>query len=286
MSLVTMKEIMNDAEAKQYAVPAFNAYNMETVGCMVDSAVKLKAPIIIQVYSRLFNSDRAKQIAAVVKATADLAPVPVALHLDHGSGESDVVRAIRFGYTSVMLDASQLPLEQNMEATAAMARICKYVGIPVEGELGHVGSANDDLDGQMFTDPTEAQKFCQATQIDTLAVMVGTAHGLYKKEPQLDIERIARIKQLTGVPLVLHGGSGVPDQQLQAAIRAGIRKINFATDICCAYLNGVRETTTANNMVWSQALDLFAEQPMRKVSAFIEAKIQLLGADQRVKGGC
>jgi ketose-bisphosphate aldolase len=285
MSLVTMNTIMNDAEAKGYAVPAFNAYNMETVGCMVDTAVKLKAPLIIQVYSRLFNSDRARQIAAVVKEMAGSAPVPVALHLDHGSGESDVVRAVRFGYTSVMIDASKLPLAQNIETTAAMVRICKYIGISVEGELGHVGNANDQIDEQVFTVPEEAAEFCKATKLDLLAVMVGTAHGIYRKEPQLDIERIARIKQVAGVPLVLHGGSGVPDEQLQAAIRAGVRKINFATDICCAYLDGVKTTTTADTMVWSQALDLFAQLPIKKVAAFIEAKIQLLEADHRVKGG-
>jgi fructose-bisphosphate aldolase class II len=285
MPLVTMKELMDDAAIKGYAVPAFNAYNMETVSCMVDSAVKLKAPLIIQVYSRLFNSDRAKLIAAMVREKVGPASVPVALHLDHGGCESDVVRAIRFGYTSVMIDVSTLPLEQNIAATAAIVRVCQSVGIPVEGELGHVGSTKDDPAGQEFTDPAEAQKYCRATQVDSLAVMVGTAHGIYKKAPKLDIERIKRIKQLTGKPLVLHGGSGVPDEELKAAIRAGVSKINFATDICCAYLAGVKELTTSSDMVWSQALDLFAEHPMQKVSAFIEAKIQLLEADHRVKGG-
>ena len=171
-----------------------------------------------------------------------------------------------------MIDCSTLELEQNIEGTKKIVDMCSHIGIAVEGELGHIGSVNDDK-MSAYTDVEEAKTFVQKTGVGALAVMVGTAHGHYKQAPVLDIERIAGIKKATGIPLVLHGGSGVPDDQIKAAVAAGIRKINFGTDVCCSFLNKVFDTS--RDIV---AIDLFMKDAVQNIKKFGLEKIELLGA--------
>lgn len=273
--LVSFTEILNMAEKGGYAIPAFNVYNMETVMGVIAAAEAGRAPVILQCYSRLFTNEEGYYLAPVILAAAKKASVPVCFHLDHGAGEREVERALRAGATGIMIDASTLPLEENIAATRAVCDRCGYVGVGVEGELGHIGSTKDEKVSD-YTDPAEAARYAAETGIAAMAIMVGTAHGRYKQAPKLDIDRIRTIKQLTGLPLVLHGGSGVPDEEITAAIAAGIRKINFGTDLCYSFLDAVFATSREK-----VAIDLFMKEAVASVSAFATSKIRLLGAAGR-----
>lgn len=270
--LVTLKEILKIAEDGKFAVPAFNVYNMETVMGCIEAAEEAKAPVILQSYSRLFTQGSAYYLAPIILAAAQKASVPVCFHLDHGASEQETTRAIRYGATGVMIDASAFDFDKNVEITKRVVETASYIGIDVEGELGHVGTVNDDAMDE-FTEPEQAKEFVEKTGVAALAVLVGTAHGRYKKPPKLDIARIADIKAATGIPLVLHGGSGIPDDQIIASINAGIRKINFGTDICYSFLDGVFEVDRS-----TVAVDLFMKEPIACVKKFALSKIELLGA--------
>lgn len=273
--LVSFTEIINMAEKGGYAIPAFNVYNMETVMGVIAAAEAERAPVILQCYSRLFTNEEGYYLAPVILAAAKKASVPVCFHLDHGAGEREVERALRAGATGIMIDASTLPLEENIAATRAVCDRCGYVGVGVEGELGHIGTTKDEKVSD-YTDPAEAARYAKETGIAAMAIMVGTAHGRYKQAPKLDIDRIRTIKQLTGLPLVLHGGSGVPDEEITAAIAAGIRKINFGTDLCYSFLDAVFATSREK-----VGIDLFMKEAVASVSAFATSKIRLLGAAGR-----
>jgi ketose-bisphosphate aldolase len=273
--LVSLKEILTIAENGNFAIPAFNTYNMETVMGIIEAAEQEKAPVIIQSYSRLFNSDNGYYLSPIILAASKKASVPVCFHLDHGETELEVLRGIRYGCSGIMIDASNLSLNGNIKMTKKVISMCSSVGIPVEGEIGHVGSVNDDSMGE-FTTVEEAKEFVEKTGVDALAILVGTAHGRYKKRPNLDIQRIKDIHSAVDTFLVLHGGSGVPDNQIRSAIGAGIRKINFGTDVCYSFLDSVFETS--RDIV---AVDLFMKDPIASVKAFALEKIKLLGADNR-----
>lgn len=273
--LVEFSEILEIAEKGGFAIPAFNVYNMETVMGIVEAAEELHAPIIIQSYSRLFASKEAYYLAPIVLAAAKKATVPICFHLDHGAGDKEITRALRYGCTGIMTDNSMLPLDENIAFTKEIAERCAYLGIGVEGELGHIGSVNDEK-MSAYTDVDEAKRFVEETGVKALAVMVGTAHGHYKQAPVLDIERIKAIKAATGILLVLHGGSGVPDDQIKAAVAAGIRKINFGTDVCCSFLDKVFETS--RDII---AIDLFMKDTIESVKKFGMTKIKLLGAENK-----
>ncbi len=273
--LVNLKEILDIAEKGKFAVPAFNVYNMETVMGVFEAAEELNAPVIIQSYSRLFTNKEAYFLAPIVLAAAKKAKVPVCFHLDHGAGYKEVAKAVRYGASGVMIDGSAYEFEKNVEMTKNVCEICNALDIPVEGELGHVGSVNDDSMGE-FTKVEEAEEFVKRTGVSALAVLVGTAHGRYKKAPKLDIERIRDIKEAVKIPLVLHGGSGVPDDQLLSAVDAGIRKINFGTDVCYSFLDKVFETS--RDLV---AIDMFMKDAIESVKNFAMSKIKLLGAENK-----
>ena len=274
--MVSFDEILKIAEKKDFAIPAFNIYNMETVMGVIEAAEELRSPVILQSYSRLFTNKEAYFVAPIVKAAAEKASVPVCFHLDHGAGEREVTRALRYGATGIMIDNSTLPLEENVAATKTIVEKCGYVGVCVEGELGHIGSTSDEKLSE-YTDVGEAERFVNETGVRALAIMVGTAHGHYKQAPVLDIERIAAIKKATGAALVLHGGSGVPDDQIVKAINAGIRKINFGTDVCCSFLNSVFGVSRDKI-----AIDMFMKEPIEAVKNFAMSKIKLLGAENKV----
>jgi len=280
MPLISLAEILADAGRGCYAVPAFNCYNAETVDAVFAAAEAARSPVIVQVYNRLFHSNDAANVAVCAVAAASKSKLPVALHLDHGAGEMEVLRAIRLGYTSVMIDGSELGFEANIEKTATITRLAAHVGVSVEAELGHVGRADQEMDRSAFTDPDEAAEFVSRTKVDALAVMVGSAHGTYKVEPKLDIARIAAIKAKTGVPLVLHGGSGIPDVEIRAAVAAGIRKINVATDVCQAFYSAFRGLP-ADDPAFSKPLDVFMKLVKEKLSAFMADRIAVFGSGGR-----
>lgn len=277
--LTGFKEILHMAETGGYAVPALNVYNMETVMGCIAAAEAERAPVILQVYPRLIKEEAGYYLAPVVLAAAKKAAVPVCFHLDHGPSELEVIRALRYGATGIMLDGSALPVEENIALTRRAVEICAHAGVAVEGELGHVGTASDDTMDE-FTEPEEAKRFVDATGVTALAVLVGTAHGRYTKPPKLDMERIGAIRAAAAIPLVLHGGSGIPDEQIRAAIRAGIRKINFATDICYAFLDAVEAGLQQPGR--AVAVDNFMKAPIQAVMRFAREKIALTGAGGRI----
>ena len=273
--LVSFEEILDIAVKGNFAVPAFNAYNMETVMGVMEAAEEANAPVIIQSYSRLFTNEEGYFVSPIILAAAKKTSVPICFHLDHGAGTTEVTRALRYGATGIMIDKSALPLEDNIAETKKIVNMCAAVGVQVEGELGHVGSVNDESMAE-YTNVDEAVRFVNETGVAALAVLVGTAHGRYKQAPVLDIERISDISKATTLPLVLHGGSGVPDEQIIAAVKAGIRKINFGTDVCYSFLDKIFETS--RDLI---AIDIFMKDAIKSVKAFAMSKIELLGAKDK-----
>lgn len=271
--LVGFKEILENAEKGGYAVPAFNVYNMETVMGVAAAAEKLRAPVIMQFYSRLATTGFADYLAPVILEAAQKASVPVCMHLDHGAGYDAAAIAVRRGATGIMVDFSALSMEENIRKTALAVKICDALSIGVEGEIGHIGKASDGVCTQ-YTTAEEAEKYVSQTGVAALAAAVGTAHGRYKQATRLALERIREIKEAIKIPLVLHGGSGVPDDQIAAAVAAGIRKMNFGTDLCYAFLDACRAADS--DVV---AIDLFMRRPIESVCAFAESKIKVLGAE-------
>ena len=275
--LVNLKTILDMAEKGGYAIPAFNVYNMESVIGVLAAAEEMKAPIIMQVYPRLMKEETGYFLSPVIKAAAEKASVPVCFHLDHGPSELETTRSIRYGATGIMLDGSTLPFEENIALTKRVVENCSYLDIQVEGELGHVGMTSDENEDE-FTTAKDAKRFVEETGVACLAVAVGTAHGRYKKPPKLDIERIREIrKETNNVPLVLHGGSGVPDDEIKKAVAAGIRKMNFATDICYAFLDTCLEELQIPQR--AIAIDTFMKKPIEAVKDFCITRIKLVSAD-------
>ena len=274
--LYNLKQILDLAEKDGYAVPAFNVYNVETVMAVLKAAEEARSPVIMQLYSRLVTTGISDFVCPVVLEAAKKATVPVCLHLDHGSGEDAVTIALRNGMTGIMIDYSTLDLDANIAGTKKVVEMCNLVGVQVEGELGHIGKAAEGVSNQ-FTEVKDAVKYVNETGVTALAVQVGTAHGRYKQAPVLAIDRIREIKEATGVHLVLHGGSGVLDDQIKAAVAAGIRKMNFSTDLCYTFIENVQKQD--KNKV---AIDLIMKEPIEEVKKFCLSKIDVLGSRNRV----
>ena len=237
MALVSMKEMLCSARREKWAVGAFNVANYETALGVFKAAEAEKSPVIIQVYMRLFTSEKAWDLAGTLLRLARRSNQPIALHLDHGETLEQVASAIRAGYTSVMLDGSRLPFEENAAVTALASRLAHGAGVSAEGEIGHVAQGDETA----LTSVEEAVAFAEKTQVDALAVSIGTAHGYYKAEPRLDIDRCKAIAEaLPDLPLVLHGGSGTPLEAVWQSIQNGISKVNIATEYMDTYLKSSR----------------------------------------------
>jgi len=268
--LVGLREILCMAQKENKAVPAFNVYNLETLMGVAQAAEESGSPVILQVYSRLFTQGSAQFLAPAILEQAKTLSVPAAFHLDHGAGIPEVTKALRYGASGVMIDGSAYDFERNVEMTCTAVSLAKIYGVSVEGEIGHVGLAADGVTGD-YTTVEEAVSFAKATGVDALAVQVGTAHGRYKKAPKLAIDRIGEISEATGLPLVLHGGSGIPDEEVRKSVKAGIRKVNFGTDVCYAFLDQV--FATSRDKV---AVDVFMKDAIASVAAYAKGRIALL----------
>lgn len=250
MALVPVTELLQKADQGRYAVGAFNANNMEIVQAIIEAAEKENAPVIMQASQGAIKYAGLEFITGMVRIAAEASHVPVALHLDHGTDFEQIVKCIRSGFTSVMYDGSKLPLEENIAITRKVLEIAKPIGVSVEAELGRIGGTEDDIHVSdkevLYTDPEEAKYFVEQTGVESLAIAIGTAHGQYKGEPKLDFERLAKIKELINIPIVLHGSSGVPDEAITKAIELGVCKINIDTNIREAFVGKMRDVI-ANN---------------------------------------
>ena len=243
MAFVSTKELLLGAQSGHYAVGAFNVENMEMVQAVIAAAEEMSAPVILQTTPSTVKYAGLDLFFANVKTVASAVAVPVALHLDHGNSFDLAVQAIRKGYTSVMIDGSHQAFEDNIALTKSVVAVARPNDIPVEAELGKVGGKEDDLqsDGDTNTDPQQAAEFVQRTGIDSLAVAIGTAHGFYHGTPKLDKERLSQIRAVVDIPLVLHGASGLSDQDVIDCIQRGICKVNFATELRVAFTDAIKE---------------------------------------------
>lgn len=248
--LVTGKEILAHADKNSYAVGAFNMNNMEIIQAIATAAQETQSPVIMQASQGAIKYAGIDYIATMGKLVAKRIDVPVVIHLDHGTDFEEIMSCIRNGFSSVMIDASKYTLDENIKRTKEIVKIAHTVGVSVEAEIGKIGGTEDqvhvDEADATYTDPQEAKIFVEETGVDSLAIAVGTAHGVYKGEPKIDFDRIAEIDSLVDVPLVLHGSSGVDYPSLKKAISKGIAKINIDTDIRAAFATTVRDFTKAN----------------------------------------
>lgn len=230
-------DVLKNAQSGNYAVAAFNVYNLETVQAAISVAEKENQPVIIALGERYFPTVNVEGFAAMVKAMAEKVSVPVALHLDHAYEKESIIRAIRCGFTSVMFDGSAYDLEENMRRTKEIVEIAHMAGVSVEAEIGSLarGAFSDEEEGDgTLTDPQSAKEFVAETGVDFLAAAIGTVHGMYKGEPKVDLDLLESIRQAVDVPLVLHGGSGTPDEIIKKAVQSGICKINVNTEVSMA----------------------------------------------------
>jgi len=254
MAFITTKEMLKDAQKGRYGIGAFNANNMEIIQAIIETAEEEKAPVILQASQGAIKYAGLDMIVAIVKVMAEKAKIPVALHLDHGTDYYQNIKCLRAGFTSLMYDGSKLPFDENVEMTKKVVEMAHACDIPVEAELGQIGKMGDsDEPGvalervkESMAVPEEAAKFVELTGIDFLAAAVGTIHGCRTPFAKLDIPRIERIRELTGVPLVLHGASGANDEEVKKGIAAGICKINIDTRIRMKFTEKMGEIIRTN----------------------------------------
>ena len=280
MAYVTSEKMLLDAQKGGYAVGAFNAENMEMVKAIIAAAEELNAPVMIQTTGGTIKYGGERTYAAIVRAEAKKASVPVCLHLDHGPSMEMAERCLVAGYSSVMIDGSKVPFEENVTISKQVADMAKAVGIPCEAELGKVGGKEDDTvagDGDIYTDPQEAREFAERTGITSLAVGIGTAHGFYKGIPVLDVERLSQIRAVVDIPLVLHGASGLTDEQVRECVKRGICKVNFATELRKAFTDAVRAYLAENPDAYDPKT--YSKAAMEAVKEQVKARMLVCGCD-------
>lgn len=281
--LVSGKQLLLDAQKNGYAVGAFNVENMEMVQAVVEAAEEMRSPVILQTTPSTIKYAGVDYYYANALAAAKRASVPVVMHLDHGNSFELAVQAFHAGYTSIMIDGSKESLEDNIALSRAVAEVCHTADVSVEAELGKVGGKEDDLDGgegNPYTDPKEAARFARETGVDSLAVAIGTAHGVYKGTPKVDVDRLREIRREVDIPLVLHGTSGVPDEVVLECIDSGICKVNYATDLRIAFTKGVKGLLTEV----PEAFDpkKYCGRGREEVKQYVMNRIELCGSGGRL----
>ncbi len=273
----TSKEMILAAQRGGYAVPAFNFENMEMVQAILAAAEETGSPVLLQTTPSTIKYMTLRQAYAMVKAEADAVRVPVSLHLDHCESYEGVCAALEAGYSSVMIDASKLDYEENIALTQKTVQAARERGVPVEAELGTVGGKEDGHSAAIaYTDPAQAVDFFQRTGVDLFAVAIGTAHGFYKGEPKLDFELLQTIAGLISAPLVLHGGSGIPDEMIRKTIDLGICKVNFATELRAAMTAAVRQALEDEGIIDPKKFMGPGREAVRQLCIH---KIKLCGSD-------
>lgn len=281
MYLVSNREMLQQAQRGGYAVPAFNVHNLETVQAVAETAAEMSSPVIMAGTPGTFSYAGTDYLVEICQAAARRYNLPLALHLDHHEEMDDIESKVRQGVRSVMIDGSHLPFAQNIALVRQAVKLCHRYGVSVEAELGRLGGQEDDLlvdsADSFFTDPMAAKEFVEATGIDSLAVAIGSAHGLYQGEPKLDFARLEKIRQRVDIPLVLHGASGIPEAMIARAIALGVCKVNVATELKIAFADAVKG-------YFSQHPD--ANDPRKYITpgklamkAVVAEKIRICGSD-------
>ncbi len=277
--LVNMNDVLLPAKKAGYGVGFFNAVNIEMARAVIEEAEELKSPVMVGTAEILLPVTELREVAEYLIPMAENASVPVCVHYDHGLTFERCMEALKLGFTSVMYDCSTASYDENISNLAEMVKICHGMGVTVEGELGHVGDNEGagklEKPSDYYTDPDEAMDFVERTGIDSLAVAVGNAHGDYKFPPKLDFERIRTISEKTGIPLVLHGGSGLADDDFRTAVKEGVCKVNIFTDIDKAGALGIEEGIK-NGVKTVTGLIPYEIEAMKKQ---VRNKIMLFGSD-------
>ncbi|QHA93663.1 ketose-bisphosphate aldolase [Bacillus sp. N1-1] len=249
--LTTMEKLLRVAYREKFAVGSFNIANSEFIKAVIQSAERENSPAILQIHPNEIDL-MGDEFAAYCIQASQRASVPIVIHLDHGRDIDDVVRAIRNGFTSIMIDGSHLPYEENVEITRAAVKIAHAQNVSVEGELGTIGNTGTSSEGSseeiLYTDPDQAKDFVERTNVDTLAIAIGTSHGIYpkSKRPKLQIDRLSQIKEKVNVPLVLHGGSDNSEEDIRESTKYGIGKINLSSEMKRAFFTELRKTLDNN----------------------------------------
>ncbi|ELZ5940177.1 tagatose bisphosphate family class II aldolase [Providencia stuartii] len=280
MYLISNREMLKKAQYRGYAVPAFNVHNLETVQVVVETAAAMSSPVILAGTPSTFTYAGLEYMVSICREAARVNRLPIALHLDHHEEYDDICHKVRAGIRSVMIDGSHFAFEQNIKTVKKVVKYCQNYDVSVEAELGRLGGQEDDLvvdsKDSFYTDPMAAKEYITRTGIDSLAVAIGSAHGLYHGEPHLDFERLAAIKQQVDIPLVLHGASGIPENMIKRAISLGVCKVNVATDLKIAFADAVKahfaEHPDAND---PRKYITPGKEAMRKV---VESKITICGS--------
>ncbi len=284
MGLIAGSVILKKAQEGKYAIGAFNFNNLEFLQAIIEAAEELSSPVILQVSEGGMKYMGLSFLEGVVREVLPKVKVPVAIHLDHGSHFDVVVSAIRIGFTSVMIDASKKPFDENVKITREVVKVAHAVGVSVEAELGKIMGTEEHVKvaetEAVFTDPEEALKFVELTEVDSLAVAIGTAHGIYKGKPKLDFERLSKIRKRVEVPLVLHGASGVPLDDVKRAISLGICKVNIDTDLRIAFRNKVEEIVLSQkDQIDPRKILGPAKEAVKEV---VKEKIKAFGSEGRM----
>ena len=271
--LVNLNEVLRDAREKKYGVGLFNTIDTDMLEAVISAAEELRAPVIIGTGEVLLPAGELKLITPSILAAAKRATVPVVVHYDHGLTFDRCMEALQLGFSSIMFDGSAGDYEKNIEDTREIVKIAHSFGATVEGEIGHVGQAdtNDNDVGELYTKVDEAMDYVVRTGVDALAVAIGTAHGAYKSKPKLDLNRLHDIHNALDIPLVLHGGSGLTDEDFRNSISNGISKVNIFTDICLAGNRAMKEGLEQNLAYWeirNHKVELIREEVKKKMLGF------------------
>lgn len=281
MSLVSSVELLARAQRDGFAVGAFNVENMEMVQAVLEAAARLSAPVILQTTSSTLRYASPEIFHGMASAAAEKAGVPVSLHLDHGASPALCMACVEAGYTSVMIDGSHLPFDENIAVTREVVAMSRAFQVPVEAELGKVGGKEDDVEAEADkgTDPAQAALFVERTGVQSLAVAIGTAHGFYTGTPVLDKQRLSAISEAVAVPLVLHGASGLSDDEVRDCIGRGICKVNFATELRVAFTDGVKAVLQQNPSAFDPKV--LGTEGKSRVTALVMDRMRVCGCEGR-----
>lgn len=282
MALINMKPVLEHALKNKYAVPAFNVCNIEFVETVINTAEEMNSPVIVAIHPVEIEYAGLKNITDLVKNSANNVKVPVVMHLDHGDSLETIINCLVHGFTSVMYDGSMLDYENNVKNMKEVVKVANAVGVNVEGELGAIGGeegtgyVEKDMTSDQLTNTEQAVDFIERTGIDSLAVAIGTSHGLYTKKPKIDFERLKDIKSKTDIPLVLHGGSSLDDEVVKKTVEYGICKVNIASDLKVGYYAGIKDYIK-NNPTDYEPRNIFT-YAKRETVKVIREKIKMLGS--------